>query len=110
MPLSGADAPVKKSLVVVNRPGALASNPASAIVVKSILSGPVTFFDRVKAYYHTLITVVGGVLALLNQVSSAVGWIPDYGPKLAGYVSVGIIFVTALLNFLKSNEVIVDDL
>lgn len=72
--------------------------------------GPVTFMDKVKKYYHTVITVGAAILVLLNQIVAAVSWIPDYGPKAAGYVSVAIVIVTAIVNALKSNEQWVNNL
>jgi hypothetical protein len=108
MPLSGADV-VKKQLVIVNKTGA-ANDPASAVVVAKTLAGPVSLLDKIKGYYHTLITVLGAVLVLLNEAVGAVGWIPGYGSQIAGWVSAGIVFLTALVNFLKSNETYVDSL
>ena len=75
----------------------------AAAVIDSKL-GPVTFTDKIKAYYHTLITVVGGILVVLNQVLPATHIIPGYGTQAAGYVSAAIVFLTALVNALKSNE------
>ena len=85
-------------------------NPVGTASVVNSAPGPVTFGDRVKAYYHTIFTFIAGILVLLNQVAPIVHWIPGYGEQAAGYVSVAIVFVTALINFLKSNEVWVDKL
>lgn len=67
-------------------------------------AGPVTLFDKVKAYYHTVITVLAAILVLLNEVAPAAHWIPGYGEQTAGWVSAAIVFVAAAVNFLKSNE------
>ena len=91
-----AGQPVTKHRVEVAADGAAAVIDAKA--------GPVTFTDKIKAYYHTLITVIGAILVLLNQVASAVHWIPNYGTQAAGYVSAAIFFLTAVANALKSNE------
>lgn len=67
--------------------------------------GPLTIFDKLKAYYHTLITIFAAILVLLNTLLSATHFIPGYGTAIGGYVSFAIIAVTAIVNFLKSNEV-----
>lgn len=72
--------------------------------------GPVTVFDKLKAYYHTIITVLAAILVLLNEIAPAVHWIPGYGAQAAGYVSAAIVFVAAAVNFLKSNEHWVDSI
>lgn len=79
-----------------------ADGTASVINAKA---GPVTLLDKLKAYYHTLITILAAVLVLLNQLAPVVHWIPGYGEQTAGYVSAAIVAVAALVNFLKSNEV-----
>jgi hypothetical protein len=70
--------------------------------------GLVTVIDKVKAYYHTAITVLAAILVLLNEVAPAAHWIPGYGSQAAGWVSAAIVFVAAAVNFLKSNEHWVD--
>ena len=78
--------------------------PEGGATVIETKPGTVTFLDKIKAYYHTLITVVGGILVVLNQVLPATHIIPGYGTQAAGYVSAAIVFLTALVNALKSNE------
>lgn len=70
-------------------------------------SGDVTWLDRAKGYYHTLITLVGAVLVLLNQATPVFSFLPE---NWHGYVSVAIVFLTAAANFLKQNEQWVNDL
>lgn len=102
---------VRKRLEIANVPGEPnATNPPTAVQVVDRKLGPLSIFDKVKTYYHTVITLIGFVLVLLNQLLPAVGWIPGYGSQAAGYVSAAIVFVTAVANFLKSNEHWVDDL
>lgn len=83
--------------------------PAVAGVVKVVdqEAGAVGFLDKAKGYYHTIITVIGAVLVLLNEVTPVTNFLP---PTQRGWISVGIVFLTALANFLKSNEQWVDDL
>ena len=70
--------------------------------------GPVTAVDKVKGYYHTIIIVVTGLLAFLNQVGPLGELLPEGGMK--NFVTGAILFVGALLTFLKSNEVWVNRL
>ena len=70
--------------------------------------GPVTAVDKVKGYYHTIIIVVTGLLAFLNQVGPLGELLPEEGMK--NFVTGAILFVGALLTFLKSNEVWVNRL
>lgn len=99
-PVEGAQ--VVKHQVEVTTDGAPAVVNAKA--------GPLTIFDKMKAYYHTIFTVLAAILVLLNQLLPVVHMIPGYGEQAAGYVSVAIIAVTAVVNFLKSNEVWVEKL
>jgi hypothetical protein len=70
--------------------------------------GPVTFMQKLAAYYKGLIVLVGAVLAFLTA--------PEIGPlthflpvEYQHWVTVVIGFVTVLLTFLKSNEHWVED-
>lgn len=81
-----------------------------ATVLLDQKTGAVSVVDKLKGYYHTLITILAAVLVLLNEVAPAAHWIPGYGPQAAGYVSAAIVFVAAAVNFLKSNQHWVDDL
>lgn len=87
---------------------ALTDSGTAAVV--NVKTGPVTVFDKLKSYYHTIITVLAAILVLLNEVAPAVHWIPGYGAQAAGYVSAAIVFVAAAVNFLKSNEHWVDSI
>ena len=64
--------------------------------------GPVTKVDKAKEYYHTIIAVVTAILAFLTEV----GPIGDaLGDPVKTWVTGAIVFIGALLTFLKSNEV-----
>jgi hypothetical protein len=93
-------------------------NPASTSTHKVLVNpkgdgtlarkaGSVTFFDKVKGYYHTLITVVGSILALLNQFTPLTNFLPD---NVRGAITAAILFLTAVSNFLVSNQQWVNDL
>lgn len=101
----------KSRLEITNPPGVTASSvPGEAVSVNAVKVGAVNFGDKLKGYYHTLIVLVGAVIILLNQLSSALGWIPDYGQKIAVWISIALGVLTVLLTALKSNESWVDDL
>lgn len=94
-PLTGAT----KAQVVVEPDG-------SPTVVK-VKAGPVTWRDKIKAYYHTVIIVVTGLLAFLTEVTPLGNFLPDqYRAWFAG----GVLFVGSLVTFLKSNETWVNNL
>lgn len=92
---------VKVSTEVKNR---VAITPEGTTAVIDSKPGPLTLFDRVKSYYHTLIILLAALLVLLNEVAPFAHWIPGYGAQLAGFVSVAIVLVGAVVTFLKSNE------
>ena len=70
--------------------------------------GTVNFGDKLKGYYHTIIIVVTGLVAFLNQVGPLGNLLPEGSIKSA--VTGLIVFVGALLTFLKSNEIWVERL
>lgn len=90
-----------KKLVTVNTeprvaaPGLVATPPITVISEKP---GQVTALDRMRAYYHTLISAVGTVLIVLNQ---ALPVVPDSWKSLTAAV---IATVTVVSTALKSNE------
>lgn len=77
------------------------------VVVIDAKPGEVKWTDKVKAYWHTVITVIGALLVLLNQVTPIT---EQFGGNVQKIATTVIIFLTALLNFLKSNEVWVNKL
>jgi hypothetical protein len=89
-------------------PQTLAATTAAAAPVNVVAetTGVVTVLDKLKGYYKTLITVVGSILVILNEVTPLTDFLPA---SQRHYVTVGIVFLTALGNFLKSNEHWVDD-
>ena len=76
--------------------------PSGDVEVLDVKAGSVTFFDKLKSYYHTLITVLAAILVLLNELTPITD---SFGPDVKHYVSVVVVFLGALLNMLKSNEV-----
>lgn len=98
--------PIKQQVEVEVVPQTVGPPVAKAVVVNQV-NGTLGLADQLKAYYHTAITVLGAVLIALAQLATLANWIP--GP-VGGYVTVGIAFLTGLLNFLKSNEVWVQKL
>lgn len=94
-PLTG---PTKAQVVI---------EPDGSPSVVNVKAGPVTWRDKVKAYYHTVIIVVTGLLAFLTEVTPLGNFLPDqYRAWFAG----GVLFVGALVTFLKSNETWVNNL
>lgn len=98
--------PVKQQVEVQVVPQTVGPPVAKTVVVNQA-NGTVGLGDKVKGYYKGLITAVGAILVVLTQLSAFVGFIP--GP-VAGYVSTGIVILTAVSTFLKSNEVWVQKL
>lgn len=70
-------------------------------------SGPVTWLDKIKAYYHTLIVMTSIVLAGLTYILTAEGVVP---PEWSPYVNLAIIVLTPVFTLLKNNEQWVDNL
>lgn len=76
--------------------------PSGAAAVIDSKPGPVTVVDKAKGYYHTIIIVVTAILGLLTEV----GPIGDaLGDPVKTWVAGAIVFIGAVLTFLKSNEV-----
>lgn len=106
-----ADELTKKRVGIVNRPGVTNStDPGTAVKVIAEKTGIVTTFDQIKVYYHTLISLSFGLIALLNWLAANAHWIPSYGTTIAGWISVAIMLLTPIATKLKSNEHWVDDL
>lgn len=96
-PIEGAE--LTRARVEIDRDG-----EATVVDVKP---GPLTFVDKLKGYYHTIIIIVAGLLAFLTEISPLGQALPEpYRSILAG----AIIAVGALLTFLKSNEVWIERL
>jgi hypothetical protein len=85
----------------------VAERPAAPVKVVEQAAGPVNVLDKLKGYYHTIITVIGAVLVLVNEVTPVTDFL---GGNSRHWVSVAVVFLTAVVNFLKSNEHWVDDL
>lgn len=86
--------PVKQQVEVLQ--------PSGDVGVVNIKPGEVSFFDKLKAYYHTAITVLGALLVLLNEITPLTN---SLGESAKHIVTVVILVLTAILNALKSNEV-----
>ena len=74
--------------------------PVKAVVVEE-KPGQVNFWDKTKAYYHTVITVLGGILVFLNEVTPLTDAL---GGDVQRYVTLAIIGLTAVMNAVTSNE------
>ena len=74
---------------------------------ESDASGAGDWKDKAKAYWHTVITVIGAILVLLNQITPITS---QFGGNVQMVTNTVIVFLTALVNFLKSNEIWVDAL
>lgn len=91
------------------KPGTAAKGLVGSPSVKvlKVKSGAVNALDKLKGYYHTLITVLGAVLVGINELSPITDHLPVSDKH---YVTLTILGITALVNALKSNEVWVDQL
>lgn len=74
---------------------------AKAVVVKE-KAGQVTFLDKLKGYYHTVILITGALLVFLNEATPLTDALPETARH---YVTVVIGAITLLVNALKSNEI-----
>lgn len=72
-----------------------------------VKEGQVTWVDKLKGYYHSLITLVGAILVFLNQITPMAGFLPV---EYRHWVDLAIIIATFVANVLKSNEYWVNDL
>ena len=103
--------PVKNRVEVAPpEPGYQTRGKDARLIVIDSKPGTVGLTDKAKAYLHTIIALVTGVLATLNQVAGLVGWIPGYGEQAATTVTGLIAFLGIVLTALKSNEQWVDAL
>jgi len=78
------------------------AQPSGDVTVVNTKPGEVGFVDKLKAYYHTIITVIGALLLLINEFTPLTD---SLGSDVQKYINIAVVFLTALLNFLKSNEV-----
>jgi hypothetical protein len=85
----------------------VAATPEAPVKVVAEATGPVTALDKAKGFYHTAITVVAAVLVFLNEVTPATNFLPGTAKH---WVSVTVVLLAALANFLKSNETWIDSL
>lgn len=77
------------------------------VVIDKVKPGSVTAVDKLKGYYHTLILVTGALLVLINETTPLTSGL---GETAQSWISGVIVFLTALVNFLKSNETWVNKL
>lgn len=64
--------------------------------------GPLTWRDKVKAYYHTLIIAVGSLLSVLSVIA-----LPgEYGK----YVAAAVLILTTVKTALTANETWISEL
>lgn len=99
--------PVKVRVEPVQAPTIQAGNVPAEVKVLDAKVGEVNWMDKLKAYYHTVITVLGAILVVLNEMTPITDALPEGGKHAVTGV---ILFLTGLFNALKSNEVWVQKL
>lgn len=72
------------------------------IAILDAQPGPLTWRDKVKAYYHTLIVAVGSLLAVLSAVT-----LPGDAGK---WVAAAVLVLTTIKTALTANEVWISEL
>lgn len=97
-----ASQPVKQRVEIVPpQPGYATRGVDVSVKVVDQKNGTVGLFDQVKTYYHTLILAITAILAGVTQFSPILDWLPGDAKNT---VTVAVVFLGGLLNFLKSNE------
>lgn len=76
------------------------------VKVLTTAPGTLTWIDKLKGYYKGLITLVGSVLVIANELTPVFDFLPAQDK---GYITAGIAALTALSAFLVSNQHWVDD-
>lgn len=79
---------------------------APKVQVLKTVSGPLTWLDSLKGYYKGLITLVGGLLVILNELTPVFDFLPGSAKQ---YFTVAVAALTTLSAFLVSNQHWVDD-
>ena len=97
-----AAAPAPRVLGLVSTGRHAAPEVPATVQVLDTQPGTVSWLDKAKAYYHTVIVLVGSVLALLTQAN-----LPDGYDE---WVPTAILILTTVLTALKSNEVWISQL
>lgn len=77
-----------------------------APVVVAVKSGPVTWRDKVKTYWHFAIAVIGALLVAINEFTPITD---HFSPEVRNVITISISFLTAVGVFLKNNEHWVDN-
>lgn len=83
---------------IVRASGATAAIAGTGTDAAITTIGPVTLSDKLASYYHTFITVLGGVLVFLNEATPVTNMLPEMDRH---YVTAAILILTAVLNALK---------
>jgi hypothetical protein len=81
--------------------------PSGQAAIVETAPGPVTFIDKAKGYYHTLITLIGTVLVMVNELTPVTD---HFSPTIRHGITVFVLAATVVVNALKSNEQWVDSL
>jgi hypothetical protein len=79
---------------------------APHVQVLDTATGPLTWLDKLKGYYKGLITLVGVVLVILNQVTPVFDFMPA---NVQHWFTVVVAALTAVSAFLVANQHWVDD-
>lgn len=98
---------VKKNEHQNTRTLAAATAPAAPVKIVSEKVGVVSFLDKAKGYYKGLITALGAILVIVNELTPLFDFLPGQDKQ---YITAGIAFLTTVAVFLKNNEHWVDDL
>ena len=97
-----AAAPAPRVLGLLSTGRHAAPEVPATVQVLDTQPGPVTWRDKLKAYYHSLIVFVGSILSVLTVIT-----LPgQYGEWLAA----AVLTMTTVLTALKSNEVWISEL
>ncbi|QNN99696.1 membrane protein [Mycobacterium phage Rope] len=99
--------PLPNQVVVQDQTGTETEVLPAEVKVLAEKPGAVNWLDKAKAYYHTIITLIGALVVMLNELTPLSNFMDDTTQRI---FSIAVVFFTAALNFLKSNEVWVNKL
>lgn len=79
---------------------------APKVQVLNTTGGPLTLLDKLKGYYKGLITAVGAVLVIANELTPVFNFLPGQDKA---YITAAIAALTTVSAFLVANQHWVDD-
>lgn len=95
-------APAPRTLGLMSTGRHAAPDVPATIQVLDTQPGPLTWRDKAKAYYHTLIVLTGSLVAILSSL--------ELPAEYAQWVPTAVLILTTVLTALKSNEVWISEL